>query len=156
MISSQHEALARELIASFPERCRARGLKVTHQRLAVYEALAADREHPSAERIHARLARRFPVLSLATVHRILEAFEERGLVTKANPIHAAARFDANDRPHHHVACRVCQRIEDVRAPELDALRPPRGAGTRFSQLRGEVVFVGVCDDCARPARPRRR
>ena len=59
----------RSQVDTFAEHCRAHGLSVTSQRLAIFEALAASREHPSAEQIHKAVRRRIPTLSLATVYK---------------------------------------------------------------------------------------
>ena len=59
-------------MAEFTERCRAGGLAVTPQRLAIIEALFAANDHPRAERIFDDVRRRHPHISLATVHRTLE------------------------------------------------------------------------------------
>jgi Fur family peroxide stress response transcriptional regulator len=136
------------MVERFKERCRASGLKLTHQRLAIFEALARDPGHPSAERLHDELRRSFPTLSLMTVYRTLQTFEELGLISKANPIHAAARFDANQDRHHHVVCRRCQRVEDVYEPALDAIRVPSALARRYRDLEAEVAFVGLCSVCS--------
>jgi Fur family peroxide stress response transcriptional regulator len=146
MKTSHHDAPA--LLERFKDACREHGLKLTHQRIAIYEALARDPGHPSAERLHERLRARFPSLSLTTIYRTLETFESIGIISKANPIHAAARFDANRDRHHHVVCSRCQRVEDFYEPALDALAAPPSLSRRYRGLRGEVVFVGLCDRCA--------
>jgi Fur family peroxide stress response transcriptional regulator len=143
------ETCIRERVDLFKARCREQGLKLTHQRLAIFEALARDPEHPSAEKLHERLRPSYPTLSLMTVYRTLQTFEELGLVSKANPIHAAARFDANQDRHHHVVCRSCQRVEDFYEPELDRLSVPSPLAKRYRELKGEVVFVGLCTACAK-------
>ena len=78
----------------FAEFCRAHGLSVTHQRLAIFEALAASREHPSAEQIHRTVQRRLPTLSLATVYKNLEALKSIGAIADVNPLHEEARYEA--------------------------------------------------------------
>ena len=43
--------------------------KVTPQRLAVYTALAATKEHPTAETLYKELRPNYPTMSLATVYK---------------------------------------------------------------------------------------
>ena len=62
-------------LEKFAQYCRSHGLSVTHQRLAIFEALASSREHPSAERLHRAVQRRISTLSLATVYKNLEALK---------------------------------------------------------------------------------
>ena len=47
-------------LEQFASYCRARGLSVTHQRLAIFEGLSASREHPSAEQLHRAVSRKLP------------------------------------------------------------------------------------------------
>ena len=67
--------------AAFAAHCRAHGLSVTHQRLAIFEALASSRAHPSAEQLHRLVQKRIPTLSLATVYKNLEALRATGAVS---------------------------------------------------------------------------
>ena len=71
-----------EKARQFVDACRERGLSVTHQRMAIYGALANSEEHPSAERIFARVRQAYPTLSLATVYKTLETLEGIGLIHK--------------------------------------------------------------------------
>ena len=59
-----------EKIAAFAAACRAKGLSVTHQRMAVYEAVLASRSHPGAEEIYQTVRVRFPTISRGTVYRV--------------------------------------------------------------------------------------
>src|SRR5919206_567821 len=81
-------------VAAFAEHCRKSGLSVTRQRLAIFEALAASREHPSAEDIHRAVRKRLPHLSLATVYKNLESLREIGAVSDVNALHEHGRYEA--------------------------------------------------------------
>src|SRR6266851_1745955 len=70
--------------AVFAAHCRARGLSVTHQRLAIFEALASSHAHPSAEQLHRLVQKSIPTLSLATVYKNLEALRAIGAVSDVN------------------------------------------------------------------------
>ena len=61
--------------AEFEKLCRSRGIRVTAQRFAIYKALAEDLAHPTAESVYARLSKRLPGLSFATIYRTLQFFE---------------------------------------------------------------------------------
>ncbi len=60
---------SKEALDSFAEACRSRGLSVTHQRLAVYEAVVRSHEHPGAEEIFRAVRARVPTISRGTVYR---------------------------------------------------------------------------------------
>jgi Fur family peroxide stress response transcriptional regulator len=141
----------------FETLCRERGVRVTPQRMAVYRALAEDTAHPSADRLHERLRRRMPTLSLMTVYRILESLEELGVVRRVSTPGGVSRFDANTAPHQHLVCRQCGRMSDHHAAELSGLElPARLDG--FLPQEIDIRIVGLCAACQRPraARPNRK
>jgi Fur family peroxide stress response transcriptional regulator len=135
------------LRAAFERTCRERRLRRTTQRLAVFEELASDPSHPTAESLFDRLRARFPTLSLATVYRTLEAMKREGLVRTVQPVHEPARFDANLDPHQHLVCRACGRIEDVSEAPFSGLRLPAGRIGGFRVEEIGVTLLGRCGDC---------
>ena len=56
---------------------RSHGFKVTPQRLAVYDALQNTTEHPNAEMLYNMLLPRYPAMSLATVYKTMEIFDQK-------------------------------------------------------------------------------
>jgi Fur family transcriptional regulator, peroxide stress response regulator len=146
-------------VERFAQYCRAHGLSVTHQRLAIFEALASSREHPSAEQLHKAVQRRIPSLSLATVYKNLEALKAIGAVADVNPLHEQARYEAAlpgvgaGRPHHHLVCVSCKKVSDLHDADLDRLRVRDAQGFAIRAVR--VQAEGLCPDCqARSVRPR--
>ena len=57
---------------------RQNGYKVTPQRLAVYEALANTKQHPSAEMLFGTLQPKYPSMSFATVYKTVEILNKLG------------------------------------------------------------------------------
>jgi Fur family peroxide stress response transcriptional regulator len=128
---------------------RAKRVPLTHQRLAVYEELAARRDHPSAESLYASLKTSYPSLSLATVYKTLQMLHEMGMVARVDSPAAQARYDAIVETHHHAVCASCGRIEDVFDPRLDRLPQPKASG--FEIEGHSVHFHGLCAACAKKA-----
>jgi Fur family transcriptional regulator, peroxide stress response regulator len=142
----------------FERRCRAAGLRVTAQRLAVYRALAEDPSHPTADSVYAHLRRRMPALSRTTVYRILESLEREGFIRRVSTMHGVARFDPNLSAHQHLVCRICQRMIDVDAPALRTMTIPSEVAGGFVAEHLDIRIVGCCPDCrgaTRGARGRR-
>ena len=52
----------------FRELCADHGLAVTHQRQVLYEVMQTMPGHPSPEEVYARVRKRIPAISLATVY----------------------------------------------------------------------------------------
>src|SRR2546427_12269028 len=114
----------RERLAGFAARCRASGLAVTPQRLAIFRHLASTDRHPSAEELHATVRRELPTLSLATVYKTLDTLASVGAVRPVSRLGARGRWDANVTSHHHLGFPVCGRVTDVVAPRLAAAHGP--------------------------------
>lgn len=132
----------------FIARCRAAGLSVTHQRLAIYEAvMVTGDQHPSAEVIYQSVRERYPTISFNTIYKNLETFEQMGIVVKVNPLYNEARYDVDVRPHHHLICRQCKTIVDVHDKLLDALPAPEEAASGFQVENWTVQFTGLCTEC---------
>jgi len=138
-------------VEKFAQYCRAHGLSVTHQRLAIFEALASSREHPSAEQLHRAVQRRIPTLSLATVYKNLEALKAIGAVADVNPLHEQGRYEAAlpgtgaGHPHHHLVCTSCKKVRDLHDSDLDGLRVRDAQGFAVRAVR--VQAEGLCPDC---------
>ena len=141
----------RDDVEKFAHYCRAQGLSVTQQRLAIFEALASSREHPSAEQLHKAVRRRIPTLSLATVYKNLEALKAIGAVVDVNPLHEQARYESAlpgtgaGHPHHHLVCISCKKVRDLHDSELDRLRVRDAQGFEVRAVR--VQAEGLCPDC---------
>jgi Fur family transcriptional regulator, peroxide stress response regulator len=145
-----HEAVEHRL-AAFRQRCAGLGLALTPQRLAIYQVLAGDDSHPGAEDIYRRIKPNLPSLSLGTVYRTLELFEEHGLVSRVNAFGDQTRFDANLEPHHHLICVQCRKIFDYRDPRLEELPVPRTNAEGFHILAHQIHFFGECQSCRQSA-----
>src|SRR5438874_12569763 len=128
-------------VAAFAEHCRKSGLSLTRQRLAIFEALAASREHPSAEDLHRAVRKRIPHLSLATVYKNLEALRDIGAVSDVNALHEHGRYEAAlpgtgaGRPHHHLVCVSCRKVVDLYDDSLNAVRVSDTLGFEVRALR---------------------
>lgn len=133
-------------------RFRDRDVKVTPQRAAIYRALAARVDHPTAEDLHRQVRRAYPMMSPNTVYYTLAVLKDAGLVHEVNYWHDRSRFDANLDLHHHLICLGCRKIQDVTDVALDRLQiPSRGRGG-FEVTGHRVEFQGYCAACRRGVR----
>lgn len=136
------------------EQFKAKGVPLTHQRLAVYEELSARHDHPSAESLYESLRKAYPSLSLATVYKTLQTLHEMGMVARVDSPTAQARYDAIVATHHHAVCTGCGRIEDLFDPRLDKLPVPKAPG--FVSTGHSVHFHGLCAKCAKASAQKTR
>jgi Fe2+ or Zn2+ uptake regulation protein len=130
-------------------RLRARGGRATRQRRAIYAALAARHDHPTAETLHREIRRRHPDLSLATVYRTLDILVRAGLAIRLPDGAGVARFDARTDDHHHLRCLACGRVSDIEAsrrPETFLSHSPES----FTITGYHLELVGYCAGCGEP------
>jgi len=128
-------------------RCRERKLPLTVQRRVVYQNLVARDDHPTAEQLFASARESIPGVSRATVYRVLETLVEMDLARRVEHAGPAARFDGNQRRHHHLVCVRCGSMADVEDAGL-RLRIPAGlSGGDFRITDYAVNLQGVCADC---------
>lgn len=133
-----------ELVALF----RRKGLKVTPQRVAIFEALQGDTGHPTAVTIYDRVAAGMPSISLRTVYQTLNDLAAMGEIQCHTIGTAAIRFDANVDDHQHLVCDGCGAIADT---YLDVSCLRRGELAGFDVARTTVVLHGTCRRCAEAA-----
>jgi Fe2+ or Zn2+ uptake regulation protein len=129
---------------------RARGQRVTPQRLAVLRALNDVGRHATADELARVTARHLPSMSRPTVYATLELFEELGLIRRLR-VGGATLFDPRADAHAHLVCRECGAVLDVDA-DADAgrvLRAARAAGHE-PEVAG-IVVTGRCGGCAAAA-----
>lgn len=129
------------------ERVRARGGKVTPQRVLIYQALVGDTSHPTAEQLHARLQTLLPHLSLTTVYAALSDLTEAGELRRFQAGDGQVHYDPDTRPHAELVCIRCQRIEDAPAPHGGNPLPLVVGGYRV--LARTELLHGLCPDCQR-------
>ncbi len=151
--SIEHASRERRDSAFWRSSLRRAGLRVTRQRVAVLELLDAS-PHSSAERIFAAATPQraeLGSLTLQAVYGILDDLGRTGLVRRFDAPRTAARFETRiGDNHHHAVCDECGRIEDIDCAvgEAPCLVPASPSG--FAVHTAEVVYRGVCADCATP------
>lgn len=142
----------------WPTELRDRGLRVTRQRLAVLDAVEC-RTHRPAEAIHAAVTERLPEITVQSVYTVLHDLTAHELVRRFDPPGSPACYETRTHDnHHHAICTECGRIEDVECVHGEAPCLEPAPGLAMTVERADVVFRGVCDDCAasRPAAAARR
>ena len=92
---------------------KAKGLRVTPQRFAVYANLLSRTDHPTVEQILVELNQHSPTSSQATIYSSLQALRMAGLIREVLLEAGVSRYDAKVEPHHHFLCQVCGSIEDI-------------------------------------------
>jgi Fur family peroxide stress response transcriptional regulator len=136
-----------EKLKLFRVHCHKHGLRITPQRVAIYEKLVASDRHPSATEVYEQIKREYPNVSLATVNSTLITFSEIGLARVVESSGDPKRFDPDTEMHHHFRCVKCNRIIDFRDKTYDNIRVPAKIARKFVVLGKKVYLEGLCDKC---------
>ena len=109
---------------------RARGMRVTPQRVLINRTLRELDRHVTADEVLEAVSERLPNASLPTVYSTLELLEELGMVRRVAARSGASLYDPRADEHQHVVCRECGRVEDLDVPAdaAEALRAARKRG----------------------------
>ena len=131
---------------------RSSGLRVTQPRLAVAAVLVrarSEEEHLTVAEVVERSREILGKVSPQTVYACLEAMTAAGALRRVDLPGSPARFEARvgDGHHHHV-CQQCGAVHNVAVavPGSHDAAPDVPTGTRID--RTEVVYWGICADCA--------
>ena len=98
-----------------------KGLKVTPQRIAVYEALMHVKNHPSADRLIKYIRESHPSISVGTIYKTLETFVDNKLVKRVKTEEDVMRYDIILDEHHHIYCTQTGKIADYFDEDLDQI-----------------------------------
>ena len=132
---------------SFRELCQENGIAVTHQRQVLYEVMKTMHGHPSPEEVYARVKKRVPAISLATVYKNIHLFVESGVFREVSMHHGSLRVEMNDEAHHHMVCSKCKAIADIGEKELGLVSKKEKLPGGFLVERYAVDVIGICAKC---------
>jgi len=127
-------------VEAFVELFRREGFKITPQRRAVFEAVAGDDSHPTAEQIYGRIVAVMPNVSRTTVYNTLRDMVAVGALAEVEDLTAeGTRYDTNTEQHHHLFCMGCHSLIDIHRKygKLE-LSVDEAAGYRI--VRRQVTF----------------
>jgi Fe2+ or Zn2+ uptake regulation protein len=122
------------------ELLRGRGIQPSAQRVAVAQYILFTDEHPSADRVWARVRSRFPMISRATVYNTLNLFAKKGLVRDLHLSPASVVFDANTGAHHHFIDEGTGHIYDIPWEKVAMRKLPKVDGFEIHDY--QVVMRG--------------
>jgi Fur family peroxide stress response transcriptional regulator len=132
---------------TFRELCARHGIAVTHQRQVLYQVMQGMQGHPSPEEIYAKVKRKIPAISLATVYKNIHLFVESGVLREVSLHHGSQRVEMNAHEHHHMVCSRCKAIADVEPEALGLPAKKKVLPGGFLVERYSVDVIGVCARC---------
>lgn len=135
---------------------RGAGLRVTRPRLAVLAAVH-DNPHADTDQLIGTVRDGSGTVSHQAVYDVLRVLTSAGLVRRIQPAGSVARYEARvGDNHHHVVCRSCGTIADADCAlgEAPCLTASHDHG--FAIDEADVIYWGLCPDCAHQFTPDRK
>ncbi|MBI4923968.1 MAG: transcriptional repressor [Devosia nanyangense] len=126
------------------EQCAKKGMRMTEQRRVIAQVIEAADDHPDVEELYRRAEAQDPRISLSTVYRTLNLFEEYGLVTKHDFKDGRARFELIPDEHHdHLIDIRSGKVIEFRNEEIEAIQDviAKRLGYRLVDHRLELYAV---------------
>ena len=128
------------------ETLRKNNLKLTRQRLEIIEVLAADKSHPSAVDILAKVRRKVPGISTSTIYYTLNLLKREGLIKELEFYDRENRYEGDITDHLNLICTRCGKIQDFHGEiPFRAKHVESKTGFRIQQMRFE--YYGLCREC---------
>ena len=126
------------------KRCEAKGLRMTGQRRVIAQVLEDSDDHPDVEELYARAMAVDGQISLATVYRTVNLFQEAGILDKLEFGDGRARYEDAQRDHHdHLIDMNSGEVIEFIDEEIEALQERIAAKLGY-ELRGHrLELYGV-------------
>ena len=144
------DAEATHRLDSLIARLRARGHRLTPQRVAILRELVSRSDHPSVEQLHASILPSHPTTSLATVYKTIHLLKEHGEVLELGFGELGSRYDGrHPKPHPHLICTRCGAISDPEdaGAELSGLVSSLAERAGFAVSAHRFDLFGLCARC---------
>lgn len=137
----------------FGDFLRSRGLRMTRERIAVFDEIYALHGHIDAEAVWHSLRDGGAKISRATVYRNLDLLVASGLVRKqrlGGRRHLYEHVHRGQR-HDHLVCRQCGRVVEFLSPAIEALQREICRAHHFSPHEHSLQIQGMCLSCSERA-----
>jgi Fur family ferric uptake transcriptional regulator len=126
------------------EQCVQKGMRMTDQRRVIAQVIEQAVDHPDVEELYRRASTIDERISLSTVYRTVNLFEEAGLVTKHDFKDGRARFELIPDEHHdHLIDIRSGKVIEFRNEEIEAIQEviAKRLGYRLVDHRLELYAV---------------
>ena len=125
------------------------GRRSTRQKALIDALMSEEEAFVSAQALHHELHARGERVGLATVYRNLQTLVADGEVdTLRNEDGEVLYRRCSPQHHHHLVCRSCQRVVEVRGPAIESWTQRAAEEHGFSDVSHTVELFGLCAQCA--------
>jgi Fur family ferric uptake transcriptional regulator len=129
------------------------GYRMTPQRMMVVAAIDKSDDHISVEEIYSQIRAVYPQVNISTVYRTLELLKSLGLVMETDLGEGRVRYHSADKGHHHhLVCKNCGVIIDLRESSIHPLSQALEHEYGFEADLRHLAIFGRCRECAKKRR----
>jgi Fur family transcriptional regulator, ferric uptake regulator len=133
--------------SEYASQLRARGFRMTSQRLSILHVLRHSGTHLSPRQVYTQAKQELPRLTEPTVYRTLEFLAENGLVRATQTGSGHLRYEIAGNDHHHIVCRGCGDEIEVDHALLEHLYRELESTSGYVRIASHMTFFGVCPGC---------
>jgi Fur family ferric uptake transcriptional regulator len=130
---------------------QARGARrTTRQQRVVLDQVERGEAFRSAQEVHRQLHADGEAVGLATVYRNLQRLVDDGLVDTVRGEDGEVRYRRcrDESHHHHLVCRDCGRVVEVRGPAVERWAEAAAEQHGFTDVSHTLELFGRCRECA--------
>ena len=131
----------------YAPKLRARGYRMTPQRLTIMHVLHHSGGHLSPAEVYEQAHAELPGLTETTVYRTLEFLAENGLARPAHMGNGHLVYEIARHEHHHLKCRVCGGEMEVEHALLKNLYRQLESASGYRLTDSHLTFFGLCPNC---------
>jgi Fur family ferric uptake transcriptional regulator len=124
------------------------GLKVTHPRVTILNILKQiGSRHVSAEDIYRLLLESAEEIGLATVYRVLNQFDDAGIIDRHHFEGGKSVFELSGEPHHdHLVCLKCGKVVEFEDNVIEQCQKDIAANHDMTLTNHSLNLYGECKD----------
>lgn len=122
------------------------GLKVTSPRVKILEILKnPDNQHISAEDVYKILLEKNEEIGLATVYRVLNQFDDAGIVTRHHFEGGRSVFELSAKDHHdHLVCLTCGHVFEFEDDVIEDRQLQVAEANNIKLTNHSLYLYGEC------------
>ena len=133
--------------SEYASQLRARGFRMTPQRIAILHALRHAGTHLSPREVYRQAKQELPGLTEPTVYRTLEFLAANGFARPSQTGNGHLVYEIAGNDHHHIVCRSCGDEMQVEHTLLEQLYHKLESTSGYVRIDSHMTFFGICPGC---------
>jgi Fur family ferric uptake transcriptional regulator len=130
------------------EELKRAGLKITLPRIKILTILQnPNNQHISAEDVYKILLEQHEEIGLATVYRVLNQFDDAGIVTRHHFEGGKSVFELAHKKHHdHLVCLKCGKVVEFEDDVIEQRQTDIAKSHKIHLTNHSLYLYGECED----------